>query len=118
VRQILEQVRASLGDVDVGLSVVTVAELMHGAYRAKTSEQQKARLAFIERLCQDVPVYPVTFDIARLAGRIEGEQEAKGIRFSFEDLLIGVTAIYLDSSWTPQWRPSIFGISNKFQASR
>jgi predicted nucleic acid-binding protein len=35
VREILEQVRTTYGEVDLGLSVVTVAELMHGAYRAQ-----------------------------------------------------------------------------------
>lgn len=73
VRQILEQVRSSQGEIEIGLSVVTIAELIHGAYRAKTPEQQQGRLAFIDRLCQDVPVHPVTLDIARMAGRIEGQ---------------------------------------------
>lgn len=36
VRQILEQVYAGQGETEVGLSVVTVAELVHGAFRAKT----------------------------------------------------------------------------------
>jgi len=98
VREILEQVKANQGEIEIGVSVVTVAELVHGAYRAKTPEQQQGRLAFIERLCQDVPVHPVTLDIARLAGRIEGQQEAKGIRVSFEDLLIGATALHLSYS--------------------
>lgn len=40
-------------------------------------------------------VHPVTLDIARLAGRIEGQEEAKGIRIAFEDLLIGATALHL-----------------------
>jgi hypothetical protein len=39
--------------------------------------QQQRRLEFIERLSSDVPVHPVTLDIAR-AGRIEGQQEAMG----------------------------------------
>jgi len=95
VRQILEQVRASQGDIEIGLSVVTVAELVHGAYRAGTPTQQEQRLAFIERLCRDISVYPVTLNIARLVGRIEGQQEAKGIQFAFEDLVIGVTALHL-----------------------
>ena len=30
VRQILEQVYASQGEIEIGLSVVTVAELVHG----------------------------------------------------------------------------------------
>ena len=70
--QILEQVRAKQGEVEIGLSVVTIAELVHGAYRAKTQQQQDRRLGFIERLSSDVPVHPVTLEIARLAGRIEG----------------------------------------------
>ncbi len=97
VRQILEQVYASQGETEVGLSVVTVAELMHGAYRAKTQAQER-RLEFIERLCRDVSVHPVTLAIARLLGRIEGQQEAKGIQFAFEDLAIGVTALHLGYS--------------------
>jgi tRNA(fMet)-specific endonuclease VapC len=95
VRQILEQVRAAQGEIEIGVSVVTIAELMHGAYRAKTQEQQQRRLDFVERLSSDVPVHPVTIEIARLAGRIEGQQEAKGIRLAFADLLIGVTALHL-----------------------
>ena len=68
---------------------------MHGAYRTKTQAQQQRRLEFIERLASDVPVHPVTLDIARLAGRIEGQQEAMGVQFAFEDLLIGATALHL-----------------------
>jgi predicted nucleic acid-binding protein len=80
------------------LVVVSVAELVHGAYRAKTPAQQQGRLVFIDRLCQDVSVYPVTLDIARLAGRIEGRQEANGVRVAFEDLLLGATALYLSDA--------------------
>jgi tRNA(fMet)-specific endonuclease VapC len=95
VREILEQVKLVQGEIEIGVSVVTIAELVHGAYRAKTQAQQQRRLEFIERLSSDVPVYPVTLDIARLVGRIEGEQEAMGVRFPFEDLLIGATALHL-----------------------
>jgi predicted nucleic acid-binding protein len=42
-----------------------------------------------------VPVRPVTLYIARLAGRIEGQQEAIGVQFAFEDLLICATALHL-----------------------
>jgi predicted nucleic acid-binding protein len=100
VLQMLEQVHAVQGEIEIGVSVVSIAELVHGAYRAKTQEQQDRRLEFIERLVSDVPVHPVTLDIARLAGRIEGQQQAKGVQFSFEDLLIGVTALHLGYSLT------------------
>lgn len=95
VREILEQVKAVRGEIEIGLSVVTIAELVHGADRTRTQAQQQRRLDFIERLSSDVPVHPVTLDIARLAGRIEGQQEAMGVRFAFEDLLIGATALHL-----------------------
>lgn len=39
VRQILEQIQTTHGEIDIGLSVVTIAELMHRAYRAKTDAQ-------------------------------------------------------------------------------
>ena len=95
VPHILEQIRATYGEIDVGLSVVTIAELVHGAYRAKADADRVQRLAFIEELCRDVPVHPVTLEIARSIGRIEGQQAAKGISVAFEDMAIGVTALEL-----------------------
>jgi predicted nucleic acid-binding protein len=41
------------------------------------------------------PNYPVTTDLARKAGRIDAEQQARGIRIAFQDLLIGVSALDL-----------------------
>ena len=87
--------KAVQGETEIGVSVVTIAELVHGAYRTKTQSQQQRRLEFIERLSSDVPVHPVTLAIARLAGRIEGQQEAIGVQFAFEDLLIGATVLHL-----------------------
>ena len=51
-----------------------------------------ADLDFIDRLSSDVPVHPLSLDIARLAGRIDADQEAKGVQLVFDDLLIGATA--------------------------
>jgi tRNA(fMet)-specific endonuclease VapC len=98
VRQILEHLYAVHGETEVGLSAVTVAELMHGVYRAKTQAQRDRRLEFVDRLCLEIPVHGLTVDVARLMGRIEGQQEAKGIRFAFEDLAIGATALHLGYS--------------------
>ena len=41
-------------------------------------------------------VHPVTAEIAKLAGRIEGEQAARGISIAFGDLLIGATALHMN----------------------
>jgi tRNA(fMet)-specific endonuclease VapC len=54
--------------------------------------------AFVDEIIRDVPVHPVTVETAKLAGRIEGEQAEQGVSISFEDLLIGATALQLGFS--------------------
>lgn len=98
VRQILAEVRAAQGEIEIGLSVVTIAELLHGAYRAETEARQQSRLVFVEEWCRDVPLFPVTLEVVRLVGKMEGQQEARGVRIPFEDLLIGATALHLGFS--------------------
>ena len=53
------------------------------------------RKAFADELARDMIVHPVSLAIAQLAGRIEGEQAAKGISIAVEDLVIGATALHL-----------------------
>ena len=95
VRQILQRVQAALGEVDSALSVVTIVELTHGIYRAKTDADRERRRAFSGELRRDVVVHSVTVEIAELAGRIEGELAARGVSVAFEDLLIGATALHI-----------------------
>ena len=95
VRQILQRVQAALGEVDSALSVVTIVELTHGIYRAKTDVDRERRRAFSEELRRDMVVHSVTVEIAELAGRVEGEQAARGVSVAFEDLLIGATALHV-----------------------
>ena len=95
VWDILERVRGAQGETDIALSVVTVVELTHGIYRAKTEGDRERRRAFIEEICQAVMVHPVTLEIAQLAGQIGGQQAAQGVNIAFPDLLIGVTALHL-----------------------
>jgi predicted nucleic acid-binding protein len=93
--EILEQLKTLYGETAFGLSVVTIAELMHGAYRAKEEARKQRRLAFIDRLCREIRIYPITVEIARTVGRIEGQQASLGFTLTFEDLAIGVTALQL-----------------------
>lgn len=95
VRQILEQLREVHGEVEIGLSVVTIVELTHGIQRAKDEQRRLRRQAFVDELIRDLPVYPVNLETARLAGRIEGERASQGITIAFEDLLIAATALQL-----------------------
>lgn len=95
VLQILEQIEAAFGVVDLGISVVAVAELVHGAYRAQDEARKQRRLKFIERLCADIPVYPLTLGIARMVDQLEGELAGQGVSVASEDLAIGATALAL-----------------------
>lgn len=95
VRQILEQFRSDYGESEIGLSVVTIVELVHGIQRAGTEERRQRRQAFVDELICDLPVHPVTIETARLAGHIEGDQAAHGVTIAFEDLLIAATALQL-----------------------
>lgn len=95
IEEVLRLLRATYGEIDVGLSTVSVVELTHGMYRARSDADRARRHIFAEGAFHDLIVYPLTFEIAQLAGRIEGEQAAKGISIGFADLLIGATALYL-----------------------
>jgi predicted nucleic acid-binding protein len=95
IEDILRTARATYGEIDIALSTVSVVELTHGIYRARTEADRTRRRIFAEGVFQDLIVHPVTLEIAQLAGRIEGEQAAKGIAIAFEDLVIGATALHL-----------------------
>ena len=95
VKQVIERVQAALGETEAALSTVSIVELTHGIYRARTDADRERRRAFCDELCRDMIVHPVSLEIAQLAGRIEGEQAAQGIAIAFEDLVIGATALYL-----------------------
>jgi tRNA(fMet)-specific endonuclease VapC len=60
---------------------------------AQTEESRNRRDAFIRELLNDVDVCPYTKDTALLAGRLDGEQQSRGVTIPFVDLLIGATAL-------------------------
>lgn len=95
VWEILQRVEAVCGTTASALSAVTVVELTHGIYRAKSDADRQRRDAFCEELYQAVAVHPLTLEIARLAGRIHGEQMERGTSIDFPDLIIGTTALHL-----------------------
>src|SRR5262249_21444462 len=98
VGQLLQQIFARMGDQNAVLPTIALVELAHGIHRANTLQVRARREAFIHELLADVPVYPFTEQIAFLAGRIDGEQQTKGLKIPFPDLLIGATALDLGYS--------------------
>jgi predicted nucleic acid-binding protein len=95
VWEILERVESVCGQTAAALSAATAIELTHGIYRAKADADRKRREAFVEELFQTVAVHPLTLEVARLAGRIHGEQMSQGVGIDFPDLIIGATALHL-----------------------
>jgi tRNA(fMet)-specific endonuclease VapC len=95
IRQVLRQVRDKCGDIEAALSAVTVVELTHGIYRAKTEGERARRQTFADEVYRDMIVHPLDIEIAKLAGQIQAEQMARGVVIAFQDLLIGVTALHL-----------------------
>ena len=82
VEKLIGQVVAAAGDQDAALSSVGLTELVHGIYRAQTPEMRLRRESFIYELFRDLTVYPYTKETAMLAGKIDGEQQAKGVTVS------------------------------------
>jgi predicted nucleic acid-binding protein len=95
VEDVLRRSRDLHGEIDVALSSVSAVELTHGIYRARTDADRVRRRVFVEGVFHDLITHPLTLEIAQLAGRIEGEQAAKGISIAVQDLIIGATALHL-----------------------
>jgi len=91
----LAAIREVAGAEAIALSVVSVMELEHGIWRAREPARTIRRRQFLEDLISNIPVYPITTELARKAGRIDAEQQAQGVSIAFQDLLIGATALDL-----------------------
>lgn len=93
--QLVQQVISAAGNQEAALSSVGLTELVHGIYRANSAQVQSRRQSFVDELRIGLTVYPYTAETAMLAGRIDGEQTAKGVIIPYADLLIGATALSL-----------------------
>ena len=91
--QFIKEILRRVGEREAALSSVTVAEMAHGIYRAKTPEVRNRRRIFLDDLKAALPVYSITDVTAELAGRIGGESAANGVSIPFDDLLIGACAL-------------------------
>ena len=60
VADFIESILRAHGQIDLSLSPVTVAELVHGIFRARTLAVAHSRRLFVEELISLVPVHPFT----------------------------------------------------------
>jgi predicted nucleic acid-binding protein len=101
----LERNRNNIADIisgreeePFGISVVTVAELLHGVERADSEGRMVKRQAFVEKVIELFPVYPFDLSAARIYARIWASLAKKGLTVGAHDLIIAATAISLDFS--------------------
>lgn len=94
VERLLKEIAAATGDQQAVLSSVGLTELVHGIYRAQSPPARLRRESFIRELLRDVEVIPYDSETAWLAGKVNGEQQERGITIPFTDLLIGATALH------------------------
>jgi predicted nucleic acid-binding protein len=83
-------------DEQFGISVVTVAELLHGVERADTEGRRIRRQAFVEKVLEFFPVFPFDTSVARIYARIWASLARRGQTVGAHDLIIAATAISLD----------------------
>jgi predicted nucleic acid-binding protein len=95
VEQLIESIVKVAGDQGAALSAVGLTELIHGIYRAQAPDIRLRRESFLNELLADLTVYPYTKETALLAGKLDGEQQSRGVVIPFGDLLIGATALSL-----------------------
>jgi len=71
---IIQHIRAAVGDVPIIICALTVAELAHGIHRANTPERRQQRRQFLDELKATVPVHPVTEATAEIIAKIGSEK--------------------------------------------
>jgi len=95
-RGMVENLVAGREEEPFGISVVTVAELLHGVERADTETRKVRRQAFVEKVIEMIPVFPFDTGVARIYARIWASLVQRGFTVGSHDLIIAATAISLD----------------------
>ena len=81
-----------------GLSVISVAELLHGVYRADSTKRRLRRSAYVEKIIELFPIYVFEISTARIYAELWSDLSQKGIHVGAHDLIIGSTALSLGFS--------------------
>jgi len=94
--RIVDEIVHGREDEPFAISVITVAELLHGVERADTQARKIKRQAFVEKIIEFFPVVPFETTIARIYARLWALLAAKGVAVGSHDLIIAATALSMD----------------------
>lgn len=81
-----------------GISVISVAELLHGVHRADSTKRRLKRSAYVEKVIELFPIYNFEITTARIYSELWADLNRKGIPIGAHDLIIGSTALSLGFS--------------------
>jgi len=81
-----------------GLSVITVAELLHGVHKADSEKRRIKRYAYVEKVIELFPIYPFEINTARIYAQLWAKLLKEGVQIGSHDLIIASTAIALGFS--------------------
>jgi len=93
VRRAVEHWSVKTLDRELGISVLSLAELGHGIARADGPRRRAIRIQFAAALRSLIPIYQVDEETALRAGMIDGELRGKGFTIGMMDALIAATAL-------------------------
>ena len=94
----IQQFAESRAEEVFGLSVISVAELLHGVHRADSIKRRLKRSAFVEKVIELFPIYNFEISIARIYAELWSDMSKRGIQIGAHDLIIGSTALSLGFS--------------------
>jgi tRNA(fMet)-specific endonuclease VapC len=80
------------------LSVISVAELLHGVHRADSAKRRRTRSAYVEKIIEIFPIYPFDLSAARIYAELWAQLLREGKMIGAHDLMIGSTAMSLGFS--------------------
>jgi len=95
-RQEVEELVRGRENEPFGISVVTVAELLHGVERADSEDRKINRQAFVEKVMEIFPIFGFDVAVARIYARIWASLAKRNLIVGAHDLIIAATAISLN----------------------
>ena len=91
--ELVQDIVARFGDVELALSVMSAGELLHGCWRADTPARRARREEFVEVVLAAIPAITITLQVMRVFGEVDARLTASGERLPTSDLLIACTAL-------------------------
>lgn len=81
-----------------GISIITVAELLHSVHWADSTKRRLKRSTYVEKVIELFPIYNFEISTARIYAELWADLSRKGIQIGAHDLIIGSTALSLGFS--------------------